>query len=243
LSFAKRFARSLSYFTILPVASVDGPPEPGDVALLPFVGTIVGGIAGALAYGASRACSPRIGAAVAFAAPVALTGALHLDGFLDICDAAFAPVDLEKRREILRDPRHGSFAFAGGAMLATATYAAVRDIAPEDWPAALALAESTGRFTALVAARFVANPSDGRTAARAFATPAGDRRLLVTGATLLACAHGYGGMRLALAAATILGTSVPLARTLARQFGGTLSGDGYGFTIALATTAMLCASA
>ena len=44
---------------------------------------------------------------------VALTRALHLDGFMDSCDALLGGFDLERRLEILRDPNVGAFAVIG----------------------------------------------------------------------------------------------------------------------------------
>jgi adenosylcobinamide-GDP ribazoletransferase len=243
VNFARRFVRALSYFTSIPVPSAQTSPDPDDLALLPLVGALVGFASGASAYAASRALSPRLGAAFAFGLPIALTGALHLDGFLDICDAAFAPVDLDTRREILKDPRHGSFALAGGALVAVTTYAALREIDPRDWPSALTLAESAARFAALVAARATPRANDAGTAARAFAQPGDDRFLIVEGALLLACAYGYGGVRLVASTAGIMGATIPMARVVARRLGGTLSGDGYGFVITVAQTAMLSACA
>jgi adenosylcobinamide-GDP ribazoletransferase len=240
---ARRFVRVLSYFTSLPVPSAPTSPDPEDLALLPLVGAFVGFVSGAGAFAASRAFSPRVGAAFAFGLPIALTGALHLDGFLDICDAAFAPVGLDKRREILKDPRHGSFAFAGGAIVAVLNYAALREIDPQDWPSALTLAEGAARYAALVVARVTPHVDDAGTAARAFAQPSDDRFLVVEGAVLCACAYGYGGTRLATSTVAIMAASIALARIVAGRFGGTLSGDGYGFVITVTQTAMLSACA
>ena len=42
--------------------------------------------------------------------PWLATGFLHLDGFMDSCDAILSRRDLEERRRILKDPHTGSFA-------------------------------------------------------------------------------------------------------------------------------------
>lgn len=41
---------------------------------------------------------------------VYLSGGLHLDGVMDVADAAGSNGDVEKKREILKDSRAGSFA-------------------------------------------------------------------------------------------------------------------------------------
>lgn len=45
--------------------------------------------------------------------PFFLTGSIHIDGYMDVCDAVFSRRDQERRREILKDPGNGSFAMAG----------------------------------------------------------------------------------------------------------------------------------
>lgn len=46
-----------------------------------------------------------------------LTGALHLDGFCDVADAAFSSASPERRRDVLKDPNLGAFALAAGGTL------------------------------------------------------------------------------------------------------------------------------
>ncbi|WP_409295074.1 adenosylcobinamide-GDP ribazoletransferase [Peribacillus sp. SCS-26] len=41
--------------------------------------------------------------------PILYTGGLHLDGLMDLADAAGSNQPMEKKREILKDPRTGSF--------------------------------------------------------------------------------------------------------------------------------------
>ncbi len=49
--------------------------------------------------------------------PYILTGGIHLDGYMDCCDAIFSRRPIEKRREILKDSHVGSFAVVGLVML------------------------------------------------------------------------------------------------------------------------------
>lgn len=48
-------------------------------------------------------------AAGAVLVPIALTGGIHLDGFVDTCDALCSYGDREKRLNILKDPHVGAF--------------------------------------------------------------------------------------------------------------------------------------
>lgn len=44
---------------------------------------------------------------------VILSGGIHMDGFIDTCDAIFSYGDKEKKLEILKDPRTGAFGVMG----------------------------------------------------------------------------------------------------------------------------------
>lgn len=54
----------------------------------------------------SSATAALIGAAV----PILVTGGIHLDGFLDTCDALHSYADRSRKLEILKDPHLGAFA-------------------------------------------------------------------------------------------------------------------------------------
>lgn len=90
---------------------------------LPFVGLEIG----LLWWGAgilSRFLPPLLGAAVLAFFPWIATGALHLDGFLDVVDAVRSCRNLERRREILKDSHVGAFAVIGCMLLGISQYAA-----------------------------------------------------------------------------------------------------------------------
>jgi adenosylcobinamide-GDP ribazoletransferase len=46
--------------------------------------------------------------------PILLSGGIHMDGFMDTCDAVHSYGSREKRLEILKDPHVGAFAVIGG---------------------------------------------------------------------------------------------------------------------------------
>lgn len=55
-----------------------------------------------------------LSAALLTAVPVLFTGGIHMDGFLDTCDARASYAERERRLEILRDPHIGAFAAIRG---------------------------------------------------------------------------------------------------------------------------------
>jgi adenosylcobinamide-GDP ribazoletransferase len=81
---------------------------------------------------------------------VVITGALHLDGFLDSCDGLFGGFTPEKRLEIMRDERVGGYALAGGVLLMLTQHSALTSLVELRWPALL-LAPVFGRLAMALA--------------------------------------------------------------------------------------------
>ncbi len=81
------------------------------LACLPFIGCIVGGLWALAAWALGLfACPPAIYALILACVPWCVTGFIHLDGFMDVCDAVLSRRDIEERRRILKDPHCGAFA-------------------------------------------------------------------------------------------------------------------------------------
>ena len=102
-----------------PVKIWDEKARPRMLSCFPFLGLVVGGLWCLLTFlpaGGARAF-------LLTAAPFLLTGCIHLDGFMDCCDAIFSRRDLEKRQQILKDSHVGSFAVIGMVLLALCSFA------------------------------------------------------------------------------------------------------------------------
>ncbi len=84
---------------------------------LPLVGVVVGGVWMLAAY-LARFLPPPVGGLLVAAAPWLVTGFLHLDGFMDVCDAVLSRRDLPRRQEILKDSHCGAFAVISMVLLA-----------------------------------------------------------------------------------------------------------------------------
>ena len=89
------------------------------LACLPLVGVVVGAV-WALGAWLARYLPHPLGAALCAAAPWLVTGFLHLDGFMDVCDGVLSRRDLETRRRILKDSHCGAFAVICMVLLAMA---------------------------------------------------------------------------------------------------------------------------
>ena len=120
------------FLTILPVPGDHDLPAAdwaAGTAWYPLVGLVLGAILAALAWALAWLWPGAMVAALVLVAWVLLTGALHLDGFVDCCDALFASVAPERRLEILRDLHTGAFGVAGVALLLLTKYAALASLA------------------------------------------------------------------------------------------------------------------
>lgn len=89
----------------------------------PLVGGIVGGIWVLAAWLLREAPAPAR-ALVLAVIPWLLTGFMHLDGFMDVCDAVLSRRSLETRRKILKDSHCGAFAVIGMVLLGLAQWSA-----------------------------------------------------------------------------------------------------------------------
>ena len=86
------------------------PPRPAGAWCWPLVGLVIGGVA--LSAGAAlQAMGVSVGvvAAAVISAQVALTGGLHEDGLADCADGFWGGRTRERRLEIMKDSRIGSY--------------------------------------------------------------------------------------------------------------------------------------
>jgi adenosylcobinamide-GDP ribazoletransferase len=231
---------AFSYFSILPLPSND-PPDAAAMAWLPFVGAVTAALAGTAGYLVSLVAPHPLAVATAFTLSIVLTGAIHLDGFLDGCDAFFASVSPARRFEILDDPRHGTFAVAGAAIVGVVWLAALWSLPPRTFPFALTFAAVSARLFAVANALYI--PYGRTTPSRAF-----ESRLPVWIVILDAILAGvlaahFGIVRGGLGLVTTLVAVTACVAWIRPRLGGGLTGDAYGFTIVVAEAATLVALA
>jgi adenosylcobinamide-GDP ribazoletransferase len=106
---------ALSFLTIIPIrnsSKLKGHLSRA-ASWFPFVGLIIGVILLIVDYVVVQLFQPLLAAGIVVVFWVIVTGGLHLDGLADCFDALFVPVPSERRLEILRDPRLGSFGVIG----------------------------------------------------------------------------------------------------------------------------------
>jgi adenosylcobinamide-GDP ribazoletransferase len=90
---------------------------------------------------------------------VALTGGLHLDGLADCCDGMLASTTVERRLEIMKDPRLGTFGGIGLLLVLMLKAAVLSSLTPQS-ALGILFAASLARWCILPAGLFpLARPS------------------------------------------------------------------------------------
>lgn len=75
---------------------------------LPIFGLIMGAIEGAVYYVCNLALSGTLSFVIVLLLDVCLTGAMHQDGFADLCDGVFSSRKQDRMLEIMKDSRLGT---------------------------------------------------------------------------------------------------------------------------------------
>lgn len=124
----KAFCMSFSMFCAIPTPFAhiwEDSVRSLMLVVFPFVGTVIGAIWALIALLLDKInCPQMFMAAILALTPYLLTGGIHLDGYMDCCDAIFSRRPIEKKREILKDSHVGSFAVIALSVLMMFSFAA-----------------------------------------------------------------------------------------------------------------------
>ena len=125
MKIVRAFFMAFGMFTSLPCPYRPWDEDARDMMLvtLPIVGAVLGLLWAALGSLGDALLVPTLNAALVAALPWLLTGFIHLDGYMDTCDAILSWRPLEQRLRILKDSHTGAFAVVGLGLLMLFTYA------------------------------------------------------------------------------------------------------------------------
>lgn len=230
---------ALGFLTTLPVPRHDLPPDALRRAgvWFPVVGLLLGALLAAAAVGLRLVLPAPVAAVLVTVLWVALTGGLHLDGLADCCDGLLPPVARERRLEIMRDPRLGTFGVAGVVLALLLRGTAIATLAPA-WPALL-LAPLWARWLLLVAAQRPSARPGGMGASMGLAQSPGR----VAGAALMPLAVtamlGWQQWLLWLAVAGAALAALGVLWLAQRRLGG-VTGDVFGAVVEVSEVVFLC---
>jgi adenosylcobinamide-GDP ribazoletransferase len=233
---------ALGLLTRLPI------PVNGDTAMArgaaaawcyPLAGMVVGTIAGLVhALAAGLGLPPPLCAGLAVATLVIVTGALHEDGLADTADGLWGGWTRERRLEIMRDSRIGSYGVVALVLSLGLRVGAVAAIQPETVWLALIVCGALSR-AAMVAIWFVIPPTrrDGLSAGNGQPTLGTALLALGLGGGLAALTLGGSGLVAGLSGLVAVASIGVIARS---KLGGQ-TGDILGAAQQLAEIAALLA--
>lgn len=126
------FLAALQFLTSIPLPrhpSAEGPEQLGRAtAYFPVVGLIIGLVLAGLNWLLSQVLPSAVVNALLIVILVLITGALHLDGFVDTCDGIAGNKTVEERWRVMRDSRAGAFGIVGVVLLLLVKYVSLNSI-------------------------------------------------------------------------------------------------------------------
>ena len=238
-------AAAFSMFSKIPMPRIEWKDDTLRYMLCAF--PLVGAAIGLIIWGWCALCAWLRFPQLVFAAgitliPVAVTGGIHLDGFMDTSDALASHAEPQRMREILKDPRTGAFAVIGLCSYMLAYTATASGLEP-NWHTALMLGLMHIFSRALSGLCALLFPVSGQTGTlsnfRELADRWGAVALLIIEAVLAAAGPiMFSPLRGAVMAAAGVACAVWLYFMAKKRFGG-MSGDLSGWFLQVAELLML----
>jgi len=200
----------------------------------PVVGALIGLILAGFSWLFALFLPPAVANGLIIVLLVVLTGALHLDGFVDTCDGIAGHKAVEERWRVMHDSRAGAFGIVGVFLLLLLKYVSLSSLPPGLLMVTLVLMPVLSRW-AMVYAAFTYPAARPNGLAKVFRQGAGWPGFTL--ATVITLALAIGLARLAnityfylFGPAVMFGVwviAVALAAYLKGKFSG-LTGDTYG---------------
>ena len=251
-------AAAFSTYSAIPVPyrSSGGPGTGAALFAFPAVGLVIGA-AEIIAFRLLRIFRPGafLQGCVLAALPVLITGGIHMDGFMDTCDAIHSWKGREERLAIMKDPHTGAYAVMGAVLYMLITAGLWSEMTAAVLPVASAGFMLSRALSALAAVLLPKARKEGMRKAATDGMPASAGRLCSfigapanPAAEAAAAAKSVPAMPLP-AAGLLTGASAVLAEVLVflyyhrmsvRNFGGT-TGDLAGWFLQTAELAVLAA--
>jgi len=231
------FFAALKFLTIIPIPWRRGasPEELGrSIGYFPVVGIIIGLILAGLNWLLGLLLPSIVVNALLIVSMVVISGALHLDGFVDTCDGIAGHKTVEDRWRVMHDSRAGAFGIVGVFLLLLIKYVSLNSVPENLLMVTLVLMPVVSRW-AMVYTVFAYPYARPAGLGKIFKQEASWQRFTMATVITLAIAIGLArlanityfylaGLAIMLAIWVIV---VAMATYLKRKFAG-LTGDTYG---------------
>ncbi len=238
----KSFLIALKFLTVFPAGKELDIPK-NDLAKSAFYFPLVGVLIGLSLIAVDFILKPFFPDSIVnlfiLLALILVTGALHLDGFMDSIDGLFSGGDKNRILEIMRDNKMGAFAVVAVIFLLLLKLSFLNEIQPDIRYSILILMPALSRWTAVYSAwryPYARKGEDGL--GKLLAKLVGKKEFI--GATIFVLI--LSGLLLRLKGIIILcllfGIIFLLAKWINKKIGG-MTGDTYGAIIEIAEAAIL----
>jgi adenosylcobinamide-GDP ribazoletransferase len=228
------FFTALRFLTVLPVPvghEASSERVGRSLVYFPLIGLLLGLLLAGLDWVLDRVLPVSVSSGILLIFLVLITGATHLDGFIDTCDGMVAGKTPQQRWEIMSDSRVGAFGVVGACCFLLLMYVALANLPDSSRYWALVLVPVLGRWAVVCAIRaFPYARPEGL--GRAFKDEA--TWLMVALATIMALVVSVATLWLT-GLAVMFGVglvTILLCVIFKRKFAG-LTGDTYGAVIVL----------
>jgi adenosylcobinamide-GDP ribazoletransferase len=234
------FLTALSFLTILPVNLKEAPARGAlgrAAGWFPWIGAFIGLAAAAILWCLRMVLPEALAAVLAAALWIAFSGGLHLDGLADCCDGLLNASAPERRLEIMKDPRVGTFGAIGLIIAFSLRAVSLYYLGAAAW-LALPLAGALSRWTLLLAVQQPLARPAGMGAD--FAAGYSKKQMLPASLVVLALTvlNGWRGLS---ALTAVLLTTLAVIRLARVRIGG-ITGDVFGALIESSELAVLLVS-
>jgi adenosylcobinamide-GDP ribazoletransferase len=143
---------AIQFLTRIPVRTPRAVPHDRVVPWFGIVGAVIGALVGGAAAGLGQLVPTAVAASCAVVVGLLVTGAFHEDGLADIADGFGGGHDVERRLEILKDSRHGTYGVAAlSSSIVLRVVAAASIVSASAVFVAFVAAHSIGRLAAVAA--------------------------------------------------------------------------------------------
>jgi adenosylcobinamide-GDP ribazoletransferase len=227
---------TIGFLTRIPVRH--GPDvHMGRVAsLFPLIGLVIGAITAGVFALVAEVLPIGPATALALVVGILVTGAFHLDGLADSADALVGGTTPERRLEILKDSRHGTYGVAAIVCQVLVQFSLVSSQAVRPGVVMLIIAHSVGRAVAVSVMKSASPANEGLGAIYVRDVSRLDQAIAVfMGGAVITALLGPWGLVVLAVGVVIAGI---FARRCAARIGG-LVGDVLGATEQVAETLLM----
>jgi adenosylcobinamide-GDP ribazoletransferase len=241
-----RFFAAVQFLTRIPTPSwtpYAASDLAGSAAFFPIVGVLVSGLSSSLLWilRSGLDFAPIVGAIAAVAVAVGITGFFHEDAFADVCDA-FGGYTPQRRREIMRDSRVGSFGATGIGLMIAGEVGLLATMSVERAAIALVCAHTVGRFASVLLTAWGSYVTDAESLAKPYAEGSTNGVLafaaVSTFAVVVLSTNGVWAFGFGIASVAL----VLAARRFFQGWVGGVTGDCLGAVNKVAQLLTLCAA-